>query len=211
MVWREERTFGGDNRIGLGSPMGSKWRPATEIGLGSPMGATGDVFNRKWGSAGHVEAAPALAVLSSAGSPFALTFIHLPPVIQPMEIVFKSPAQPQSHLNLDDCLAQRPWETSWALLCAIRDATFATYLEKHRSLLLGYLKALQIQESLFRRVLGNLTVNWVPTAREEQIIQAAYHGFYPDDIEGAFCKYGGLYRIIALIVVFRNTSSILKQ
>jgi hypothetical protein len=25
--------------FGLGSPMGSKWRPATEFGLGSPMGS----------------------------------------------------------------------------------------------------------------------------------------------------------------------------
>jgi hypothetical protein len=146
-----------------------------------------------------------------------LPFIHLPPdlppVIQPMEIVFKAPTLPQSLLNLDDSLAQRTWETSWALLCAIRDATFATYLEeKHRSLLLGSLKALQVQESFFRPVLRNLTVDWVPTAKEEQIIQAAYHGFYPvDDIEGAFYKYGGLYGIVALVLVFRDTYSILKQ
>lgn len=56
MVWREEeRTFGGGNRIGLGSPMGSKWRPATEIGLGSPMGATRDVSTENGGLAKHVE------------------------------------------------------------------------------------------------------------------------------------------------------------
>ena len=146
-----------------------------------------------------------------------LPFIHLPPdlppVIQPMEIVFRAPSLPQSLLNLDDSLAQRPWETSSALLCAIRDATFATYLEEeHRSLLLGSFKALQIQESLFRSSLRNLTVDWVPTAKEQQIIQAAYHGFYPvDDIEGAFCKYGGLYGIVALAIVFRITDSILNQ
>ncbi len=145
------------------------------------------------------------------------SFIHLPPdlptVIQPMEIVFKAPSLPQSLLNLDDSLAQRPWETSWALLCAFRDATFATHLkEKHRSLLLGAFKALQIQESLFRSSLRNLTVDWVPTAKEEQIIQATYHGFYQvDDIEGVFYKYGGLYGIVALAIVFRDTDSILKQ
>jgi hypothetical protein len=130
-----------------------------------------------------------------------------------MEIVFKAPTRPQSLLNLDDSLAQRPWETSSALLCAIRDATFATYLEKeHRSLLLGSFKALQVQESLFRSVLRKFTFDWVPTAKEEQIIQAACHGFYQlDDIEGAFYKYGGLHGIVALAIVFRDTYSILKQ
>jgi hypothetical protein len=130
-----------------------------------------------------------------------------------MEIRFKSPTQPQSLLNLDDILSQRPWETSSALLCAIRDATFATYLEEeHRSLLLGSIKALQVQESLFRRALGTFTVEWVPTRGEEQIIQTAYYGYYPVDvIEGAFYKYGGLHGIVALAIVFRDTYSILKQ
>jgi hypothetical protein len=130
-----------------------------------------------------------------------------------MEIVFKPPALPQSLLNLDDNLAQKPWETLSALLCAIRDATFATCLKReHRSLLLGCFKALQVQESLFRSVLSKFTINWIPTPKEEQIIQVAYHGFYPaDDIEGAFFKYGGLYGIIALAIVFRDTYSILNQ
>ena len=146
-----------------------------------------------------------------------LPFIHLPPdlppVIQPMEIVFRAPSLPQSLLNLDDSLAQRPWETSSALLCAIRDATLATYLEEeHRSLLLGSIKALQVQESLFRSALGAFTVDWVPTPKEELIIQAAYYGYYPVDvIEGAFYKYGGLYGIVALAIVFRDTFSILNQ
>jgi hypothetical protein len=144
---------------------------------------------------------------------FTFLFIHLLLVIQPMEIVFKSPTRPQRLLNLDDTLAQSPWETSAALLCAIRDATFAPNLEEeHRSLLLASIKALQVQESLFRSVLGNLTVDWVPTAQEQKIIQAAYHGFYPvDDIQAAFYKYGGLYGIVALAIVFRGTYSILKQ
>jgi hypothetical protein len=80
MVWREEeRTFGGGNRIGLGSPIGSKWRPATEIGLGSPIGATGDVSTE---NRVQVEAAPRrlgrIIVWWVACSPFALTipFLH---------------------------------------------------------------------------------------------------------------------------------------
>jgi hypothetical protein len=128
-----------------------------------------------------------------------------------MEIVFKSPTRPQSLLHLDDSLAQRPWETSSALLCAIRDATFATYLsEEHRSFLLASFQALQIQESFFRKGLKTFDYHWVPTPKEEGIIQAAWHGYYPiDDIEGAFCIYGGLYGIVALVVAFRDP--ILRQ
>ena len=56
-----------------------------------------------------------------------------------MEIPFKLPTRPQALLNLDDLLAQKPWETLVALLVAIRDATFATLEEGHRPLLLGFL------------------------------------------------------------------------
>jgi hypothetical protein len=129
-----------------------------------------------------------------------------------MEIVFKAPTQPQSLLNLDDSLAQRPGDTLWALLYAIRDATFNTDLKEERPLLLDCFKALQV-ESLFRSVSKTLTYDWVPTPREQRIIQAACHGYYPDsqgDIEGAFSKHGGLYGIIALVIVFRYTDSILR-
>jgi len=70
MVWREEeRTFGGGNQIGLRSPMGSKWRPATEIGLGSPMGATGYVSPKIGVQLSRWKPLPgALAELSSDGS-----------------------------------------------------------------------------------------------------------------------------------------------
>lgn len=130
-----------------------------------------------------------------------------------MELIFKPPTRAQSLLNLDASLAQWPRETTSALLCAIRDATLAISLEdEHRSFLSGCLKALQVQETCFRSVLRKFTLNWVPTYKEEEIIQAAHHGFYQvGDIEGAFYQYGGLYGIVALVIVFRETDSILKQ
>jgi hypothetical protein len=78
-------------------------------------------------------------------------------------------------------------------------------------LLLDAFKALQVQESLFRSVLKKFTNNWVPTKKEERIIQAAWHGCYPDHIEGAFFNYGGLKGIIALAIAFRDTDSIVNQ
>jgi hypothetical protein len=111
-----------------------------------------------------------------------------------------------------DILAQKSLDPLLALLCAGRDATFAHLQSDHRSFLLGSLKALQLQESLFRPVLKNFQVDWTLTAKERNIIQAVCNGHYPvSDIEGAFYKYGGLHGIVALVIVFRNTDSILNQ
>lgn len=161
-----------------------------------------------------------LGVLASDGShvshsalPFP-HFIHLPRSNQRMEIVLKSLARPQSLLDLDDVLAQdSPWETLRALLSAIRDITIATYFEaKHQQELVGSLQALQIQESLFRPALRKFKLDWVPTSKEEDIIQAAHLGFYlENNIQGAFYKYGGLHAIVGLVLVFRDTESILRQ
>ena len=176
------------------------------------MGVTGDVSTENRVQLSKVEAVYLLMGRMCRILPFP-SFIHLPAVTQPMEIVFKSPTRSQSLLNLDVILAQKPWETSSALLCAIRDATFATYLEEeHRSLLLGSFKALEIQESSFRKALEHLDYSWVPTGQEEHVIQTAWHGYYPvGEIEDAFCRHGGLYGIVALVLVFRETASILNQ
>jgi len=127
-----------------------------------------------------------------------------------MEIVSKSPTRPHSLLDLDNSLPQTPWETSYALLLSIRN-TATNLNNEHRQLLLGCLKALHIQESLFRPVLKDFP-QFRPRPKEEKIIQAAVNGLYPVNlIEGAFYKYGGLRGIVALILVFRETDSIRKQ
>jgi len=130
-----------------------------------------------------------------------------------MEIFFKSLTGPQTLLNLDDVLAEKPWEALSDFLCIFRDLTLATNLKKeHRSFLLGAFQALQIQESLFRQVLKDLTIEWTPTPKEENIIQDACAGLYEvDDIEGAFGRHGGLHGIIALIMVFRASDLIITQ
>ena len=130
-----------------------------------------------------------------------------------MEILPKPPTQFTSTRNyIHDLRVQQAWEPLSALLCTLRDATYAHMNDEHRSWLLGSLKALQIQESVFRPVLKNLTIDWAPTAEEESIIQAASSGRYPvTDIKGAFYRYGGLYGIIALVMAFRRTNSILQQ
>ena len=72
------------------------------------------------------------------------------------------------------------------------------------------LKALQIQESLFRPALRKLTNDWVPTPKEEGIIQAAVCGLYRHgDIEGAFGEHGGFHGITALVLAFRYSDLIL--
>jgi hypothetical protein len=119
-----------------------------------------------------------LPVISSASNnesryePFRGTSFICLAIIQPIEIVFKSPTRPQSLLHLDNSLAPKPWETSSALLCAIRDATLATYLKEHPSLFLASFQALQIQESFFRKGLKIFDYHWVSTAKEKGIIQS---------------------------------------
>ena len=133
--------------------------------------------------------------------------------IQLMEILFKSPTQPASLSNLDDILLRKPWETSATLLCAIRDVTFASCLaEEHRSLLLSSFKALQTQEALFRPAFRCFDSKWVPTTKEKDVIVLACHNRYSvNNIEGAFYEYGGIYGLVALAVVFRETDSIQRE
>jgi len=129
-----------------------------------------------------------------------------------MEIVFKSQIRPKNLLHLNDVLAPDPLGTLSALVYTIRDATFAPcFTEEHRLFLRSHLQALQIQETLFRHVIKNLTVEWVPTSKQKAIIHTAYHGYADNRIEGAFYKYGGLYGIVALLLVFKDTDSILTQ
>jgi hypothetical protein len=127
-----------------------------------------------------------------------------------MEILFKSPVQPQSLLNLDEAIALAPGETVSVLLCAIREATLNSYLENtHQLWLLTYLQALQLQESLFRPAFRKLTPKWIPTPKEKQIIETALLGYFPDNhIQGFFATHGKLYGITALVLAFNETESI---
>ena len=127
-----------------------------------------------------------------------------------MEIVFKSPAQPEKRL-LHDALADNRSETLAALLSAICDTIFTTNLLPNK-LLLSSLKALEILENLFRLELTGFDFNWIFTTKEQRIIQDASDGLYAeDDIEGAFYKHGGYDGIIALILYFRKSQQIKKH
>jgi hypothetical protein len=128
----------------------------------------------------------------------------------PMEVVFKSPAQPEKRL-LHDALADNRSETLAALLSAICDAIFTTTFLPNK-LLLSSLEALEILEPRFRVELTNIDFNWSFTPKEQYIIQDASDGLYAeDDIEGAFYNHGGYNGIIALILYFRESQKIQKH
>lgn len=92
-----------------------------------------------------------------------------------------------------------------APLCLIRYTTVNTKLHAPDPLLLDTLEALTCQELLFRPVLGVITPNWLPTARERIIIHSAVYGLYPNDVlERVFYDNGGINALIALILVVRK-------
>jgi hypothetical protein len=150
------------------------------------------------------------------GSRFAFAFIHLQSstcitVIPTMEIFFTSPTQPAVLLSLAESLARQPWETLETLQYTIRNTLFKL-ADHHRSLLRGSFEALKTEDALFRRALNEFNLDWVPTARERNVIVDAYYKLYPiSDIEGAFYEYGGMHGIVALVVVFRQTEVILSS
>jgi hypothetical protein len=84
-----------------------------------------------------------------------------------MEIVFRSPAQPDRFLH--DALANNRWETLSALLSAICDMVFTTSL-LGSNLLRTSLTALEIQESLFREALTSIDFIWYFTLKEQYVI-----------------------------------------
>jgi hypothetical protein len=126
-----------------------------------------------------------------------------------MEVVFKSPTQPDRLLH--DALAKNHSETLSALLSAICDTIYTTSFLPNK-LLLSSLVALQTQESCFRLTLTNIDFDWDFTLKEQCIIQDASEGLYTeDDIEGAFYKHGDYHGIIALILFFRKSGKIQKS
>jgi hypothetical protein len=126
-----------------------------------------------------------------------------------MEIVFKSPAEPERLLQYAP--AEYSSEALSALLSAVCDTIYTTSLLPNK-LLLSSLDALETQESLFRLVLTDIDFNWKLTAKEQYIIQDASDGLYAEsDIEGAFYKHGGYNGIIALILFFRKSQTIQRN
>lgn len=119
--------------------------------------------------------------------------------------------QHQAPCNPDHILA--PLGASSAPLCQLYDMTIATPVpEEHRSLFLSTLKAFEIQESLFRPSLSGFDSTWRPTPEEEHIIQDAWRGLYKDDDpENTFFRYGGFRGIVALVLAYKGTKSILSQ
>ena len=84
--------------------------------------------------------------------------------------------------------------------------------EEYSSFFLNALKALEIQEALFRSPLRALDKYWWPSPKEQEIIVASCRGYYGEDrAEGAFFQYGGKPGIIALILACKHSHSVLTK
>ncbi|CZS92454.1 uncharacterized protein RAG0_03007 [Rhynchosporium agropyri] len=127
-----------------------------------------------------------------------------------MDIIFRSPAQPEKRL-LHDALIENRSGTLSALLSAICDAIFTTSFLPH-SLVISSIKAIDTLQAQFRLQLENVDFHWSFTPKEQCVIQDASDGLYTeDDIEGVFYKHGGYNGIIALVLYFRASQKIEKQ
>ena len=131
-----------------------------------------------------------------------------------MEILFKSPRNPQSLLNLHDAFAEDGAGTASALVHTLRDMTMLSSFRSltARSKFQDAIRALYIQETIFRPLFETFNSDWSPGWRNNKVLQAAHEGLYTDGgIEDDFSTHGGMIGIIVLILVFQKTTTIFAQ
>ena len=129
-----------------------------------------------------------------------------------MEIAFRLCTQPGRLWHLDEALAKQPSETLSTLVKAIGEAIFAHKVGGSTSLLLPMLRAIELQEHLFRQALENLDFKWELTLKEQWVMLHASGGRYEDGtLEANFYNHGGLEGILVLILFFRSCEDIQPQ
>lgn len=109
---------------------------------------------------------------------------------------------------MNDALTEDSIGTATAISNAFRDLTLVVSPGPASEVI----KALYMQETVFRPILEKFDINWFPTRKEMKIIQAArdfrYHN--EDVIESDFFQYGGMTGVVILILAYQATETIVR-
>jgi hypothetical protein len=125
-----------------------------------------------------------------------------------MEVLFTTNRSSGLLLSGRDACAEDPSRTVKALIRAIEAVESSEHLTPSARLLLSdYKTASNYLASVFYPAMA-VYKEWVPSKREEKVINAACRDLYPFyEIEGAFHRYGGLHGILALCIVLKPSDS----